>query len=126
MMRDESRGGAPAYGETIKTINTETMEERMNVDRARMERDAAICEEWERSAPVEVKEGVPPTRILSSLAAKYGLTAQAVESILRRKGLYNGAREFKAAVVHQQTEPCDGDSARTREGIPPELGRNEE
>ena len=81
------------------------MEERMNdVDRARMERDAAICGEWERSAPREVKEGVPPSRILSSLAARYGLTAQAVENILRRKGLYNGAREFKAAVVQQHTE----------------------
>ena len=102
-MRDEDRGGAPAYGETIKPINTETMEERMNVDRARIERDAAICAEWEQSAPQEVADGVPPSRILSVLGGKYGLTAQAVESILRRKGLYNGAREFKAAVVHQQT-----------------------
>lgn len=74
------------------------------VERIRKERDESICREWEETAPAAVRDGVPPSRILASIAAKRGMTAQGVEVVLRRAGIYEGAREFKKEVVNQNEE----------------------
>ena len=65
------------------------------VERLRKETHAAICQEWEANAPAEVRKGVPPSRIIAALAARYGMTAQGVETVLRRGGVYEGAKKFK-------------------------------
>ena len=69
-----------------------------DVERLRQEAHAAICKEWENTAPASVQAGTPPTRVLSSIASKFGMTAQGVEAILRRAGLYKGAKEYKKTI----------------------------
>lgn len=69
------------------------------VDRLRKETHAAICQEWEANAPTEVRKGVPPSRIMAVIAARYGMTAQGVESVLRKGGVYDGAKSYKESVM---------------------------
>lgn len=77
-------------------MENENMNMNMNeVDRLRKETHAAICKRWEAIAPDEVRKGVPPSRIIAALAARYGMTAQGVETVLRRGCVYEGAKKFK-------------------------------
>ena len=73
------------------------------VERIRKETHAAICKEWEDTAPQAVKDGVPPTRILAAIAARRGMTSQGVENVLRNAGLYDGARKYKETVSQEES-----------------------
>lgn len=82
----------------MTTMENENMN--MNeVDRLRKETHAAICKRWEAIAPEEVRKGVPPTRIIAILAASYGMTAQGVEKVLRKGGVYEGSSKYKESVL---------------------------
>ena len=68
------------------------------VERARAERTSSIVTEWGEEAPEAVRSGTPPSRVIADIAARHGMTAQGVELILRREGVYHGAKEFKEEV----------------------------
>lgn len=65
------------------------------VERARNATHAAIREEWEASLKASGGAEVAPTRIFAAIAARHGMTAYGVELVLRKSGLYEGARKLK-------------------------------
>ena len=60
----------------------------MTIDEFRKERDAAIIAEWKSRNKL-----VPPYRTMTAIAGKMGMTAQGIEKILRKYGVYTRKRK---------------------------------
>ena len=84
------------------------------VERLRKETHASICREWEESAPDAVRDGVPPTRIFTAIAARHGMTAYGVEKVVRAAGLYDGAKSFREKVMSDGGAAACGERKRER------------
>ncbi len=73
-----------------------------DVNLARRQMHQEICREWQQTAPDAVKSGIPPCRILTAIGMKHGMSMQNVDKILRKAGLYNGAKEYKKQILTEQ------------------------
>jgi hypothetical protein len=71
------------------------------IEQIRKKMHAEICREWQETAADEVRNGTPPSRILTRIAAAYGMTTQGVVKILTTAGVYAGAREFRKTVLEE-------------------------
>lgn len=58
-----------------------------SIDEFRKERDAAIIAEWRSRNKM-----LPPYRVMTAIAGKMGMTAQGIEKILRKHGVYTRKR----------------------------------
>lgn len=72
------------------------------VEAARQQLHEKVCREWKETAPSAVKAGIAPSRILSTLAARHGMSMTNVVKILRRAGIYQGAKSYKREILNQQ------------------------
>lgn len=59
------------------------------IDEFRAERDAAIIAEWKARNRL-----LPPYRVMTAIATQMGMTAQGIEKILRKHGVYTRKRHY--------------------------------
>ena len=72
-----------------------------DVEAARKRMHEEICREWLQSAREEVMRGIPCSRILTAIGMRHGMSMQNVDKILRKAGVYQGAKHFRKTVMEE-------------------------
>ena len=72
-----------------------------DVQLARKRMHEEICREWQQSARDAVRNGIPCSRILTVIGQRHGMSMQNVDKILRRAGIYQGAKKFRQSVIEE-------------------------
>ena len=72
-----------------------------DVEQARKRMHEEICQEWLQSAREAVMKGIPCTRILTTIGMRHGMSMQNVDKILRKAGVYQGAKHFRRTVMEE-------------------------
>jgi hypothetical protein len=75
-----------------------------DVELARKQMHEEICREWQETAPSAVMSGIAPCRVLTSIAQRHGMSMQNVDKILRKAGVYQGAKHFRKTVIENAVE----------------------
>lgn len=72
-----------------------------DVQKARKRLHDEVCREWQETARDAVMSGISCSRVLTTIGMRHGMSMQNVDKILRKAGLYKGAKQFRKAIMEE-------------------------